>query len=528
MRSKNRMRRFVTGGVVFAAALAAMLGSVAPASAAVPPPGTLGTLTLSPATGLDITAGVAMTSAGCSTTSDAYYMYVFGPGGFANGLIATTTTSVNFSTTAGFPIQQGLSFKDIALDHSTTVQPGRYDLVASCIDSFSQVVAGTFTQTIWFTDATHYQSTDPNAPVTTGTSLAVSPASPVTQGSPVTLTATVTPASATGTVQFKDGAGNLGSPVAVSGGTAALTTSALPAGARSLTAVFTGSSANISGSTSAAVTYQVNAPVATPTTTALSVNPSGTATQYSTVTLSATVSPAGAAGTVQFTDGGANLGNLVVLSAGTASLSTSTLGVGAHTFTVRFVPANAGAFAGSESAVVPLSVSAFAGVATSENITTTVTAGELLISVANKNVTLPSPVMLPDASMLQTAGNLNPVTVTDTRAGNPGWNVSGQATDFGDGAAHAINAGNLGWTPSVVDKLGVQTITAGPKVDPAAAIGPGALAPTGLGLGSSRTMATAASLGGNGTAHLSAGLSLNVPTSTVAGTYTAVLTLTAI
>ncbi|MER6797623.1 Ig-like domain-containing protein [Amycolatopsis mediterranei] len=527
MSSRSVMRRFAVGAAVLGTALAAMFGSIAPASAAVPP-GTLGTLTLSPATGLDTTAGVATTSAGCPDTSDAYYMYVYGPGGFTNGLIATTTSSVNFSTTAGFPIQQGLSFKDIALDNSTTVQPGQYTLVASCVDSFSQQVMGTFTKDIWFTDATHFQSTDPNAPVTTTTSLAVSPASPATQGSPVTLTATVTPASAGGTVQFKDGAANLGSPVAVSGGTAALTTSALGTGSHSLTAVFTGGAANVAGSTSQAVTFQVNAPVATPTTTALSVTPSGTAAQYSSVMLNASVTPAGAAGSIQFTDGGANLGSPVALAGGTASLSSSTLAVGAHTFTAKFVPANAAAYVASESAGVPLSVTAFAGVATSENITTTVTAGELLISVANQNVTLPSPVMLPDASMLQTSGNLNPVTVTDTRAGNPGWNVSGQATDFGDGASHAINAGNLGWTPSIVDKVAAQNVTAGPAVNPAAAIAPGTAAPAGAGLAGSRTLATAAANGGNGTAHLTAGLSLNVPTSTVAGTYTSVLTLTAI
>ncbi|MEV0066687.1 MULTISPECIES: Ig-like domain-containing protein [unclassified Amycolatopsis] len=526
MSTRSLLRRVAVGGVIVTAALAAM-GTLSTASAAVPP-GTLGTLTLSPATGVDTTAGVATTSAGCPDTADAYYLYVFGPGGFTNGLIATTTTDVGLSHTDGFPVQLGLSMKDIALDNSTTVQPGRYDLVASCIDSFSQEVQGTFTQAIYFTDATHYQSTDPDAPVSTSTSLAVSPASPATQGSPVTLTATVTPASAGGTVQFKDGAANLGSPVAVNGGTAALTTSALSAGSHSLTAVFTGGSQNVGGSTSAAVTYQVNAPVATPTTTALSVTPSGTAQQFSTVTLNASVTPAGAAGSIQFTDGGANLGNPVALSGGTATLTTSTLGVGDHTFTAKFVPANAAAFVASESAGVPLSVTAFAGVATSENITTTVNAGELLISVDNENVTLPSPAMLPDASMLQTSGQLNPVTVTDTRAGNPGWNVSGQATDFGDGASHAINAANLGWTPVLVDKVAAQNITAGPAVGPAAAVEPGTAAPAGLGLAGSRTLATAASNGGNGTAHLGAGLSLNVPTSTVAGTYTAVLTLTAI
>ena len=44
---------------------------------------------------------------------------------------------------------------------------------------------------------------------------------------PVTFTATVVPSSAAGSVQFKDGATNLGAPVAVSGGQATLVTSAL-------------------------------------------------------------------------------------------------------------------------------------------------------------------------------------------------------------------------------------------------------------------------------------------------------------
>ncbi|MEV4312600.1 Ig-like domain-containing protein [Actinocrispum sp. NPDC049592] len=521
----NVLRRLGAGTIVFGAATAATLALAGTASA-----GTLGTLTIQPPSGQDTTAPIVRTSAGCTADSDAYYAYVFGPGGFAPGLIATPTTDVNLSTTAGFPVQLGLSFKDIAVDNSTTVTPGKYDIRVSCIDSFSQEVKGTFDTSIWFTSATAYQNTDPAAPVTTSTALAVTPAGPVNQGTNVTLTATVTPgaAAAGGTVQFKDGATNLGSPVAVNQGTATLSTTALPVGTRSLTAVFSHTASNISGSTSPAVSYVVNAPVATPTTTALSVTPSGSVAQFSTVTLNATVAPAGAAGSVQFTDNGANLGSPTVLNRGSATLSTSTLGVGAHSFTAKFVPANPVLYVASESAQVPLTVSPFAGVSASERISTTVLAGELLISVENQNVTLPSPVMLPDGSLLQTAGAINPVRVTDTRAGNPGWNVSGQVTDFGDGASHAINGANLGWTPKVIDKVAAQTITAGPTVAAGNGLAPGAAAPAGVGLSAARTLATATALAGNGTAHLGADLALNVPTSTVAGTYTAVLTLTAI
>ncbi len=522
----NLVRRLSGGTLVLAATAAATLGAAGTAAAA-PPAGNLGTLSISKQSGTDVDAPSYATSAACSADSDGYNLFVYGPGGFTDGLIGTTPTDVGFSTSAPITVLQGLSFKDIAVDNSTTIVPGAYTVAVNCVDLFSGETKGTFTREVFFTSATSWVATDPSAPVSTSTALAVSPNSPVTAGSPVTLTATVSPASATGTVQFKDGAGNLGSAVAVANGVAALTTSALPAGARSLTAVFTGSAANIAGSTSAAVSYQVNAPVAAATTTALAVTPSGTAAQYSTVTLSATVAPAAAAGSVQFLDGGADLGNPVAVVAGAATLTTSALAVGAHEFTARFTPANAAAYETSVSAAVPLSVSAFAGVSASETITTTVLAGELLISVANQNVVLPSPVMAADGSLLSTAGALNPITVTDTRAGNPGWNVSGQVTDFADGA-NAINGANLGWTPKIVDKSPVQTITAGPVVTPANAIVPGAAAPTGLGLSTARTLATAAALAGNGTANLGADLALKVPTSTLAGTYTATLTLTAI
>ena len=78
-----------------------------------------------------------------------------------------------------------------------------------------------------------------SAPATTSTALVTSPASSITQSSPVTLTATLTPSTAVGTVQFKDGTTDLGPRVTVSNnGTAAGTTSMLPLGRHSLTAVF--------------------------------------------------------------------------------------------------------------------------------------------------------------------------------------------------------------------------------------------------------------------------------------------------
>ena len=148
-----------------------------------------------------------------------------------------------------------------------------------------------------------------------------------------------------------------------------------------------------------------------------------------------------------------------------------------------------------------------------EVITTTVSPGALYLSVVPGDVTLPSPVLTPDGEKLVTAGDLHTLTVADTRAGNPGWSVSGQVTDFTSGGAQRIAAANLGWTPAVVDQVAVQRVTAGPRT---------------TGLAESALLAQAPAGFGTGTARLGAHLTLDVPTTTLAGTYTATLTFTVI
>jgi hypothetical protein len=128
-------------------------------------------------------------------------------------------------------------------------------------------------------------------------------------------------------------------------------------------------------------------------------------------------------------------------------------------------------------------------------------------------------------SLFATSGQLQPITVTDNRAGDPGWTLSGVSTAFSDGTTQ-INAENLGWGPALVDESAGQNITLGAVVNPANGV---PATDTGTaGLSQPQTLASAAAGFGLGTAHLSASLSLNVPTSTTPGTYTATLTLTAI
>jgi hypothetical protein len=64
--------------------------------------------------------------------------------------------------------------------------------------------------------------------------------------------------------------------------------------------------------------------------------------------LTATVSPAGAAGTVTFLEGATTLGEATVAS-GKAELKTSTLAEGTHSITARFTPANTAQWGASES-----------------------------------------------------------------------------------------------------------------------------------------------------------------------------------
>lgn len=169
-------------------------------------------------------------------------------------------------------------------------------------------------------------------PAATSTAL-VSSLNPSTVGQSVTFTATVTGASPSGTVQFMDGAGNLGSPVAVSGGVAQISTSSLTAGTHPITAVYSGD-ANNATSTSPAVSQAVNAVTAGATTTAVvsSVNPSQLGQS---VTFSATVTGTNPTGSVQFLDGGTSLGS-GTLSGAVATLSISSLTPGTHPITAVY------------------------------------------------------------------------------------------------------------------------------------------------------------------------------------------------
>ncbi len=206
---------------------------------------------------------------------------------------------------------------------------------------------------------------DAAAPGVTATStvLTTAPTSTVTQGSPVTLNAAVTPAAA-GTVQFRDGTALIGGPVTASGGTATVTTSTLGVGPHTLTAAFTSTDPAFGSSMSATVSVTVTAVAgATATSTVLTTSPPSPVAPGTPVTLNAAIAPAGAAGTVQFLDGGSPIGAPAAVTAGQAS-TTSTLAAGPHVLTAVFSPTDPGAFGSSTSPAVNFAVNAANGAGT--------------------------------------------------------------------------------------------------------------------------------------------------------------------
>lgn len=167
---------------------------------------------------------------------------------------------------------------------------------------------------------------------TSTTTTIASSLNPSTSGQSVTLSAMVSPSTATGSITFLDGTTTVGS-VTLSAGKASLATSTLSAGTHALTASY-GGDANNNSSKSATLTQTVTTAAKTNTSATLvsSLNPS---TLGQPVTFTATVSPASATGTVTFLDGAASIGNLS-LAAGKATFTTSGLVVGTHSITASY------------------------------------------------------------------------------------------------------------------------------------------------------------------------------------------------
>lgn len=191
--------------------------------------------------GLDSTPMTWNTSGPCDTADDPQatnaQILVLGAGFPVDGYNVTAnnpTTILPTNADGGYSVGLLDTMQNFALAQTPpAVLSGEYDFVLVCKHPVGFKDDGDYKGSVWFYNPTHYQSV---APAATTTSLTASPANPVA-GTPTTLTAAVSPASATGTVTFLDGATTLGT-AAVTAGAATLVTSSLAVGAHSLTASF--------------------------------------------------------------------------------------------------------------------------------------------------------------------------------------------------------------------------------------------------------------------------------------------------
>jgi hypothetical protein len=211
---------------------------------------------------------------------------------------------------------------------------------------------------------------------------------PATVGAAVILTATVTPASATGNVKFLEGHTLLGT-VALTNGVASFTTSSLTQGPHSITASYAGD-ANDTPATSAVVTETVQAS----SSVALASTPNPAAIGGA-VTFTAVVTPSAATGTVQFLDGTTVLGT-ATLANGTAFFTTSSLAQGSHSITATYsgdandTAATSGALSQSVRAAVGLTI----------GVNPTYIVGQTVTITANMNSTATGTVTFTDGGTL--------------------------------------------------------------------------------------------------------------------------------
>ena len=188
------------------------------------------------------------------------------------------------------------------------------------------------------------------APVQATTNITVEASEdPSNVGQPVTFVAKVTPDTATGTVTFMEGQIVLGT-AALSSGEGTYTTSSLPAGSLSITAVY-GGNPNDAASTSSVLTQTVSK-AATAVSVDATPNPaaSGQVVSFRAVVTASVSSGPAPTGVVTFKSGDTTLGTGILDATGTTTFRTSTLAPGK--FDVQAVYRGSPTLAGSSSAAI--------------------------------------------------------------------------------------------------------------------------------------------------------------------------------
>jgi Bacterial Ig-like domain (group 3) len=425
---------------------------------------------------------------------------------------------------------QGLA--DNATGGPQQLVPGVYHFVLRCQNNLGSTIFQEWNGGVVFTSPTAWTSfTGANPKVATTTTLTATP-SPATDSQTITLTATVhesDPATPTGNVQFFDGATSLGTSPVNGSAVATLAAGPLTAGSHTLRAVYAGDTAFGTSEGTTPLTVTGTAPPASDTSTVLTVAPtSGPAFQSVTAqgVVTDTTPPAVTpAGSCRFFDGAALLGTSPVDASGVCTfVSTSFQGPG-HSFTINFVATDPTLWNPSTSNIVTADYDAPTFLPDDQTVVVTVPAGTLTIftpyTPANPLV-MPDMALSADGTSFSSAAGFDHVTVTDTRAGNPGWTASLTRNDFvGASPANTIPAkysGFVGVTPSYLTGNAIQApdvvTTDLPANDPGYTSGPHAFATTAAG-------------NGTGSVNITGNFVLSgVPTSTAPGLYTATVTFT--
>jgi hypothetical protein len=186
------------------------------------------------------------------------------------GSVDTTTSLASSSNPSAYGVQvtftatvtpaAGASGTVTFMDGTATLGSSPLDASGVAAISIASLSVGAHSITAQYSgDTNHGGSTSAALSQTVNkastTSAVTSDSNPSKAGRSVTFTATVSPSTATGTVQFLDGATALGT-ITLNGGSASFATSTLSAGKHSITATYSGD-AHFVGSTSAVLTQNV-------------------------------------------------------------------------------------------------------------------------------------------------------------------------------------------------------------------------------------------------------------------------------
>jgi hypothetical protein len=297
--------------------------------------------------------------------------------------------------------------------------------------------------------------------------------------------------------------------------------------------------------TNAGATYtETNTPPVGPpvaVTVAVAATPA-TVTAGQPVTLSATVTPSNATGTVQFENNGTVINTTgATITGGTASIPFTAPSVTASTvFTITAVYTPVGNFtAPTTPPTGTLTVNpAPPNSGTIPLVTVVPQSGSFTLTVDTADYV----VLAPNTAATSATATTTPVVVADTRNTYPGWSVSGQATGWtgvtagatgingfptvtgtipADHGSQTIPADDLGWVPGNTGTLATGVVL-GPTVAPGTTT-------TGLGDAAQVLASVHAGTGkGFGTTTLNAALTLNIPAGQEAGPYTAGLNITSV